>query len=421
LSYDAWMGLIVAPILILLTLPAVARQARRENDRTLLRLLVIALILKFAGTLLRHYVAFEVYNESDAEAYHQQGLALAESFRAGAWGAVPHPLTDTNLLGFLTGLIYAVVGPSKLAGFLVFSWLGFWGMFLFYRAFHLAVPAGRTRSYARLLFFLPSMLYWPSGIAKEAWMMFALGIVAFGVARALTGAMGRGIWLAGLGLWFTALVRPHIATIVAVGLVAALVARRSAKESQLAPVVKLVTLVALSAVVVFLFRDAEQFLTRSRVNPRADVISVSEEITSRTRQGGSAFEPHPVTESPAEAPLAFFTVLFRPTIVEANNSQAVAAALESSFLLLISLVRLPWALSALGSLRRQPYLAFALVTVALSVAALSILANFGLLARQRTLLMPLYLAFIAIPPRKKRDDEGSVDQGEPAMVGADAA
>jgi hypothetical protein len=157
------------------------------------------------------------------------------------------------------------------------------------------------------------------------------------------------------------------------------------------------------------------------VNPGGDVLSVSEEITTRTRQGGSAFEPHPVLESPEEAPLAFFTVLFRPTIVEANNAQALVAAVETSFLLLVSLVRLPWAMSALRSLRRQPYLAFALVTVGLSIAALSVLANFGLLARQRTLFMPLYLTFLAVPPRKKTDEQPADDEGDLAMKGAEAA
>jgi hypothetical protein len=419
LSIDPW---ILAPILVLLTLPALARQSRRENDRVLFWLLLVALVLKFGGALLRHYVTFEVYNEADAGAYHETGLALAPSLLAGDWGAIPRPLTDVNFVGFLTGLIYTVTGPSTTSAFLVFAWLGFWGLFYFYRAFQLAVPEGRARSYARLLFLLPSMLYWTSSIGKEAWMMFALGIAAFGVARVLTGAPGRGIGLAGLGLWFAALVRPHIATIVAVGLVVAYVARRPVgKQTPLAPIAKMITLVGLSAAVLVLFRDAEEYLTRSKVDPQAGVVSASQEISSRTFQGGSAFEPHPVMESPEEAPQAFFTVLFRPTIVEADNMQGMAAALEGSFLLLLSLVRIRWALSALRYLRRRPYLVFAFVNVVLFITAFSVLANFGLLARQRTLLMPLFLVFITIPPRDRAKEERSNDEAELATVGAEAA
>jgi hypothetical protein len=413
LSSGAWISLIVAGILVPLTLPALARQARRENDPVLLWLLVFALVLKFAGALFRHYVSFEVYEEADAAAYHQAGVAVLPIILRGDWGAVPQPLTDVNLLGFLTGLVYVVVGPNTVAGFLIFSWLGFWGLFYFYRAFQLAIPEGRSRSYARLLFLLPSMLYWTSSIGKEAWMMFALGIAAFGVARILTGSPGRGIALTGVGLWFAALVRPHIATIAAVGLVFAYMARRPAgKQTSLVPIVKLVTLVGLSAVVLFLFRDAEEYLTRSKVDPQAGVASVSREIAFRTSQGGSQFQPHPVLESPAEAPLAVFTVLFRPTVVEADNLQVVGAALEASFLLLLSLFRIPWALSALRSMRRRPYLVFAFVNVVLFIVALSVLANFGLLARQRTLLMPLYLALITIPPRSGANEERSRGQRE---------
>jgi hypothetical protein len=318
-----------------------------------------------------------------------------------------------NFVGFLTGLIYTVTGPSTTAAFLVFAWLGFWGLFYFYRAFQLAVPEGRARSYARLLFLLPSMLYWTSSIGKEAWMMFALGIAAFGVARVLTGAPGRGIGLAGLGLWFAALVRPHIATIVAVGLVVAYVARRPVgKQTALAPVAKMITLVGLSAAVLLLFRDAEEYLTRSKVDTDAGVVSASQDIAARTFQGGSAFQPHPVLEEPGKAPLAIFTVLFRPAVFEADNLQTLAAAVECSFLLLLSLARIPWALSALRSLRRRPYLAFALVNVVLFIVAFSVLANFGLLARQRTLMMPLFLVFLTIPPRSWATGEGVRDRRE---------
>ena len=72
-------------------------------------------------------------------------------------------------------------------------------MFYLYRAFTIAIPDGNRRSYARLLFFLPSMLYWPSSIGKEAWMLFTLGLAAFGTARLLTGRTWRGLALAGVG------------------------------------------------------------------------------------------------------------------------------------------------------------------------------------------------------------------------------
>ena len=41
-----------------------------------------------------------------------------------------------------------VTGPTKLGGFLVFSWLGFWGLYLAFRAFRIAFPDDDYRRYA---------------------------------------------------------------------------------------------------------------------------------------------------------------------------------------------------------------------------------------------------------------------------------
>jgi hypothetical protein len=402
MSYDVWAAIIVGPVLLLVSLPALARQAARDNDRLLFWLLAAALVLKLGGGLARHVVVFDIYDKADARAYHQVGLELAGSFRGGDFSDIPRPLSDTNFIGFTTGVIYAIVGPSALSGFMVFSWLGFWGVYFFYRSFRLAVPEGRGRAYAGLLFFLPSILFWPSSIGKEAVMMLGIGVAAFGAARILTGKVARGLVPLSLGLWLTWLIRPHIAAFVGLALVAAYLVRRpGAKLGQLAPLAKLIGLAGLVAVAFLLVRDVDRFLHESRVETTQGLGGIAEQITTRSQSGGSEFVPHPVVTQPEQAPLAAFTVLFRPLVTEAHNLQALAASLETSFLLLLSLVRLPWLVAAVGSIRRQPYLVFAAAYVGFSIAALSIVANFGLLARQRTLLIPLYLALFVVPPRRR--------------------
>ncbi|HEV8420265.1 MAG TPA: hypothetical protein VGR13_02775 [Actinomycetota bacterium] len=404
MSYDVWAALIVGPLLLLLSLPILARQAAREQDRLLFWLLVAALVLKLAGGLARHVAVFDIYDKADARAYHQVGLELANSFRSGDFSAIPRPLSDTNFVGFTTGVIYAIVGPSALSGFMVFSWLGFWGVYFIYRAFRLAVPEGRGRTYAGLLFFLPSILFWPSSIGKEALMMLGIGVAGFGAARILTGKMARGLVSLGLGLWLTWLIRPHVAAFIGLALVAAYIIRRPGQHlGQLAPLAKLVALAGLVTVAVLLVRDVDRFLHQSRVETTQGVEAITEQITLRTQSGGSEFAPHPIVTEPEQAPLAAFTVLFRPLVTEAHNIGALAASLETSFLLLLSLVRLPWLMSAVGSMRRQPYVMFAVAFVALSIAALSIVANFGLLARQRSVMIPLYLVLFAVPPRRQKE------------------
>ena len=55
------------------------------------------------------------------------------------------------------------------------------------------------------------------------------------------------------------------------------------------------------------------------------------------------------------------------------------------------------------SLRRLPYVTFAWMYTLLSIAALSTFGNFGILARQRTLLYPVFLVLLCIKPQAKKN------------------
>ena len=242
-TYDTWGALIVGPVLTAVTFPALARQARREGDPRLLWILMAALVVKLLFAVLRHYQATELYEFSDSTGYHRGGTELAGRFLAGNFDtSVPVQLpSETLFMYIVTGVVYTVIRPSMLGGFVAFSWLAFLGLFLFYRAFHLAVPGGRSRTYAKLLFFLPSMLFWPSSIGKEAWTVFTLGIAAFGAARLFAGrGHARGIALFVLGLAGTAAVRPHFAGIFALAVtIGYLVGKPRVESRSLVPAAKI--------------------------------------------------------------------------------------------------------------------------------------------------------------------------------------
>ena len=89
----------------------------------------------------------------------------------------------TQYMELITTAIYTVIGPTTLAAFFVYGAFAFWGAYLLYRAFRVALPEGDHRRYAYLVFFLPSMLYWPSSIGKESWLMLFVGVTALGAAK----------------------------------------------------------------------------------------------------------------------------------------------------------------------------------------------------------------------------------------------
>ena len=412
------VALFLTPVLLAASWPAFVRQARRERDQRLAQLLMLALCLKLFGSLVRYWVAIYVYDGfADALMYHDVGTNLAMRFRGGDFSTGLDSLSSTDFIRFFTGLVYTVTGSSVYAGFLLYSWLGFWGMFYLYRAFVTAVPDGNRRSYARLLFFLPSMLYWPSSIGKEAWMLFCLGLAAFGTARLLTGRPWRGLALAGTALWLGALVRPHVTGMAALALVAAyLVARPPRRLGALGPVVKLFALIALLAVAGLLLGKASSYLLEKGIDPQDGVSNVLGESARRTGQGGSSFNAPTAIGSPAKLPLAVVTIFFRPFPFEAHNAQVAVTALESTLLLCLTVARRRGIWQALRHPRRRPYVAFVVVYSLLFVFAFSSIANFGILARERTQVLPFFLVLLAVPavrraPGQAKPNDRRVDAG----------
>jgi hypothetical protein len=393
-----WVTLFLFPILLVATAPALARQAARERDRRLFWLLLLALVLKLLGSLVRYFVAFRFYGGSvDAAGYHEVATGLAERFRAGNFDTGLDSLTGTNFIQFFTGVVYTMIGPSIHAGFLLYSWLAFWGLFYLYRAFTIAMPEGNRRTYARLLFFLPSMLYWPSALGKDAWMLFALGLAAFGAARVLSGRPLRGLVITGAGLWLATLVRPHVAGMAGLALAVAYMTARAPRRRP-AAAIKVLVMAGLIALGAVLLSQTTAFLKDNGLDPEEGVTSVLAETTRRTSVGQSSFEASSSGGfSPLQLPLATVTILFRPFLFEAHNAQVLVTALESTMLLGLTLSRGRLIGRAIRNFRRLPYVTFVVVYGVLFVLAFSSIANFGILARERAQLLPFFLVLLAVP------------------------
>jgi hypothetical protein len=330
----------------------------RERDRRLFWTLVVAEQAKLGAAFASHHLVYRLYGDgSDAHAYDIGARAIAERLRSGTVRGVVtlartvpfdtgrRPPVGTNAIRLAGGAVYAVTGSSSRCGFVVFSWMGFWGLYLFGRALRIAVPEHRARGYARLVF-LPSVVFWTSMIGKEAWMVFSLGLGSVGVARTLVGPRRVGVPLALAGAGLAAAARPHTPAMLGPGFGAAL-----------------------------------------------------EADTERTAVGASRFDP-PALRGPRDLPRVAASVLFRPHPLEAHNASAVASAVEGAAVVALSIVRVRWIATALATAPRRPYVGFSLASTGILVAMLARMSNLGLLARQRVPVMPFYLVLLSIPPRR---------------------
>ncbi len=409
LTWDTWTPLVFVPILFAITIPLLKRGLRKDPNPRIGQLVVIAFVAKMLGSVARYALTYGLYDRADASDYHESGARLAAAFWDGTYAqvaAVEVPeLTGTPFIRLVTGLIYIVTSPTLLGGFIIFAWLSFLGLFFFYKAVVVGFPEANHRRYAYLVFFLPSMLYWPSSIGKEAWICFGLGLASYGIAL-ITRHQPLGYPVAGLGLLATAGPRPHITVLCVVSLmIAYLLRRRSWRESAMGPVGKVVGIVILMGVGVVVVSKAASFFEVDGVSGDS-VNEVLDYTDQQSGQGGSEFEAVSV-KSPTEFPSAVLAVLFRPWPWEAGSGQALIASAEGMVLLILGAASVSQLMKLPKFLFQVPYVAYALTYTIMFVIAFSSIGNFGILTRQRTQVLPLVLVLLVLPTETNRVEEAA--------------
>lgn len=368
--------------------------ARRTEPTAIVRIIVAGWAAKMLGTLAHYYVLEVVYGRGDANAYSRVGGDVAEALRSGQIQS-PNPdarFVGTTFVEFVTGVVFAFTGQTTLGGFVVFSALGFVGMFLIYRAVRIAAPEIDERRFALLLFFLPSMIFWPSSLGKETLMLLSIGLFTYGAARLFT-HRGRGLPVIAAGCALSAMVRPHITLMLVAALLLATVVVRSRRATQEIPIGKMLRVVLAAGLLVWAAVAAGSFL---EVDP-TDTSAVGQALDStgeQTDTGGSAFS----NVNPLLFPVAVVTVLYRPFPFEAGNLQAIIASFEATLLLGLTLHRRRDVWKALRSVRTSPTLAVALAYIMVFVYAYTGFNNFGLLARQRVQVYPFLIMLLCLGP-----------------------
>ena len=404
-SYNVWGALLVTPVFVAVNAVLLWRAAAREPSPWFGKLIGLAFLAKMLGTLARYYVAYVVYNgATDAERYNLAAALKYQSWRHGEFTFDLGAARGTQYMELITTAVYTVIGPTTLAAFFVYASFAFWGAYLLYRAVRLALPEGDHRRYALLIFFLPSMLYWPSSIGKESWLMLFGGVTALGAAKFFAQQRG-GLALLAAGAFGTAIIRPHIAVLLFAALIVGQLFR-PASTRVTGILSKFAGLLVMGAAAWVLATQSAQLLGTDDITFQSVTQSL-DMAGGRTTQGGSEFTPVPV-ESPLALPAAAFTILFRPLPWEASNAQLLIQSLEGLFLLGLTLASWPRLRQLPGTMRRNPFVLFCVVYTLSFIVAFSTFANFGILARQRVLMLPFFLVLLALPapsPKDEAEDE----------------
>lgn len=406
-------AVVVVPPIFGITFVIAKLIAERDHDPGVVPLVIGAFAVKMLGTAARYWTAYSIYDGSiDASVYDRRGRAIAAQWRATNFTFdVGGRLAGTNFVKLLTGIVYTVTPATRISGFIVCSWIAFIGLLLYWRAFHLAVPTGNSRKYALLVLLLPSLVYWPSSIGKEAWMTLGLGLTAYGAARISSARTATGV-LAIVGSMVIVIgVRPHIAICVFVGLTVMMLIIGTQWRRMRRPIMPVLAVLALALVGNVAVQRAQSYLGVDSLTQES-ITQTLDSTVQRSSTGGSEFTPVRVT-NPVKFPLGFATVFYRPFPFEVHNAQQLLTAAEGLVLIGATLASRRSIASVLRMLRQVPYIAYCVAFVVTFVIAFSAFSNFGLLARQRTQVLPLYLALLALPRRALGAERDAPDALEP--------
>ena len=382
-------------ILALMMFGGIAWSMRTDADASwLLKWVVFGFLAKIAGTMARYWMVSVFYEGGDSYRYYRVGTELALQWRDGQ---IP-PLTGSGAFGTqvveaITGGMFATFTPDVVGGFVMFSVFAFAGQLFLYAAFRRWARPHQLKPYALLIFLLPTYMFWPSSIGKDAIVVFALGGAAYFASRTLESFEIR--WMPGLIGFLTllGLVRIHVAGLVVAGLVVAgILARLPTDVDPIARVRRLVFVgvgLAAAAAVVILFPD----IFGVDLTGEDALGAFTSDVTRRTSESGTVAGGGAVT-GPQDLPGAIALVLFRPFAFEANEVQHYFAAAETTLVLGLFIWKLPAMWRNRRSWRGNAFLVFSTFYVIGYAIAFSVVRNLGIVARQRGQVLAFFIAIV---------------------------
>ena len=409
---SARLSRVVVPFAGLTATIAVARrlQARHPDEPWLGSWLVLGVVVKEIASVLRYVTLVNPRGEvGDASIYDKFGARFAAAWLHEPGAVVPH-LTDLKKTGFVrwfTGVVYYLFGHDLIAGYVVFALLAFVGSYLWYRATVEALPFVDRRLYFLVVFFAPSIAFWPSSIGKEALMQLAIGITALGTSHLLRGRLVRGLAVAAPGAWLLWVVRPHLLALVTLAAAGAYILgkspRRTARAATNSSLVKPIGVVLLGFLAAFAVSQGAHSLGL----PSLSLGSVQAELdatTASTGQGHSSFNNGGNSLSPLHLPQGFVTVLLRPFPWEVSSPLQILASFEGLALAGLIVYRRRSIALSLRHMRSSPFLFYCWTLTLLYALTFQAFANFGLLVRERSLVLPALYVLLCLDPARVRAD-----------------
>lgn len=391
-----------------------------KNETTLRKVFWPALTLRMAAGVCLGLLYIYYYSTADTFAYFDDASKLAGLARTdfGAWidavfaARVPDSIhltlyqpralfltRITSVFSLVTGDQYWIIG----AYFSAFSFAGAWYLV---KTIARYIPSATPAAIVAFLF-LPSVVFWTSGVLKESLAVAALYYLAAFFLRLWSGEKPNvaRLSLAALSLWLLWNLKYYYAAIFIPVLLATVLYRLLFSGMRLRAVAEAVAWVACLVIPAIA-------ITFLHPNFHADrlmhVIVMNNAAYNAMSDPNGVVHFHnlrPVAASLMEnAPWALFSGLFRPLPWEAGDVMPLLAALENTAVIILFVFALPQLKKYVSSEWRLLILALTVYVIVLCVLLTFSAPNFGTMSRYRvgyfSFFVFILLSGVTIPLRQ---------------------
>lgn len=305
----------------------------------------------------------------------------------------------------IASVLTLITGGSFFASGIIISFFCYLGLWKVYKLFIEYYPVFK-KQLAYTVLFIPSVVFWGSGVLKDPLTLAGLSFLLFFVhafmKRRRVIASLIGCFLSG---YMILAIKPYIFNAFIIGIGCWLLSFYLVKiKSVIVKGLIFPFLLALSVGIIFLSLDT--FSDKTGQYSIDKVMNEAVLVQNDLKQdyyGGHRFDIGPfeptLSSLLSKAPIAIAATLYRPFIWEADNFFIMMSALESLIILIFSVLAIfRIKLHRLqGILLQNPLLFFSFVFslfFAFSVGLTT--ANFGALVRYKIPLMPFYLSMVYI-------------------------
>ncbi len=412
------MGIVFCPVIAVLVL-VLATMGTKGQERRLLQQGFVAHVVGTAAIVAYHtwftsgdMLGYAFYGrqlarliELDVSYYLPEVVKLALHFDTNLppLGSYDSPgateyltgMAPTKTMFALSGLVMMIVGTTLFAASLIFSLYAYLGSAFFYTRIKPALLEHERIPVLKAMMFVPSVVFWSSGIVKEAVLLGSLGFLCGGLYRVLSERRVSSLVFVAIGATGIGIVKPYAIFPLALAVAAWFDASRRHSYGWAtrigAVLLAFLGLVALS-----------QIFPQYAMDRLGEEVARQQSAGQATNYAGSyidfgAPEERSMAGQLRFLPLALINSLARPFLVEARNPSQIMAAIETTIavIIVISLIRRHGVRELYRRVASRPPMVAALAFILAFGAAVGLATtNLGTLSRYRLPMVPLYAGLL---------------------------